>query len=56
MSGAPIKLWLVRAMADTHIMFQKAHAGADRLLDVVRKADSLPPGTNGGHNPRESGR
>jgi hypothetical protein len=50
-SGAPVKLWLIKAMAEQHELMKKAHAGADKLVDVAREIDSLPPSTNGGRKP-----
>jgi hypothetical protein len=49
-TGATIKLGVVRAMAEQHKLFERAHEAADRLVAAVRKTDSLPPRTNGGNN------
>jgi hypothetical protein len=54
-SGEPVKLWLVKAMADQHELMKKAHAGADKLVEATRRIDSLPPSGNGGSKPEDEG-
>jgi hypothetical protein len=47
-SGRAIKLGVVRAMAQQHRMFERAHEAADKLVKAVRGTDSLPPRSNQG--------
>jgi hypothetical protein len=42
-SGAPLKLWLIRELAAQHAALERVHRAADRLVEMVRRADSLPP-------------
>jgi hypothetical protein len=51
-SGVPLKLWLIRAMAEEHDAMARVHEAADRLVAVVRRTESLRPNgeTTGGHS------
>jgi hypothetical protein len=42
-SGVPLKLWLIRAMADEHHAMARVHEEADRLVAAVRRTESLRP-------------
>jgi len=43
-SGAKIKTRVVSAMAEQQEVFRECSKAADKLMEVLRKADSLPPG------------
>lgn len=55
-SGAPVKLWLVRAMAEGHDLMRRAHDQADRLVEATRKIDTVPPPKGNGKCKPEEGK
>jgi hypothetical protein len=46
-SGAPIKGRVIRAMDEQRKAFRQCNEAADKLMDSLRKTDSLPPSPGG---------